>query len=101
MKMSGQVGIVKPVWGPQVAFTAPRERAAWDTRGADGRIQNLTVRAREVGKPPTRQPFIDLYFGYLNAPGIGTAVLGDAGYRRLMRDLRANEHAILDRKSVV
>src|SRR3546814_9698502 len=28
------------------------------------------------------------------APGIGTAVLGDAGYRRLMRDLRANEHAI-------
>lgn len=94
MKIARQVGIVKPVLRPQVAFTAPGESADWNTLVADGSIQHLTVRAREVGKPPTRQPFIDLYFGYLNAPGIGGAVLGDAGYRRLMRDLRANEHAI-------
>src|SRR3546814_640279 len=94
MKIARQVGIVKPVLRPQVAFTAPSESADWNTLVADGSIQHLTVRAREVGKPPTRQQFIDLYFGYLNAPGIGTAVLGDAGYRRLMRDLRANEHAL-------
>lgn len=94
MKIARQVGIVKPVLRPQVAFTASGQATSWNALVADGSVGRLTVRAQEVGKPRERQPYVDLYFGYLNAPAIGISVLGESGYRRLMSDLKAGEHAI-------
>jgi len=94
MKIARQVGIVKPVLRPQAAFTEAGAATDWNALVADGSVGRLTVRAREVGKPRDRQLYVDLYFGYLNAPAIGTAVLGESGYRRLMADLKVGEHAI-------
>src|SRR5690606_32276170 len=37
---------------------------------------------------------IDLWFGYLNQPDIGRAILGKAGYAGLMARLKEGEHAI-------
>jgi len=44
--------------------------------------------------PRSDLPYIDMYFGYLNAPVVGRSVLGDAVYESLMSRLKPNEHAI-------
>ncbi|HEU4654633.1 MAG TPA: 4Fe-4S binding protein [Steroidobacteraceae bacterium] len=89
-----QVAILKPTLRPQVEFAPAADTLDWAALVEDGSVQRLTVRSQDVGKPPTAQPYIDMYFGYLNAPAIGTALLGASGYRRLMADLQPHEHAI-------
>ena len=39
-------------------------------------------------------PFIDLYYAYLNAPTIGRNLLGETQYNWLMAELKPGEHAI-------
>ncbi len=94
MEIAKQVGIVKPVLRPQIQFAAVGETPDWATLLKDGSIRHLTVRTQDVGQPRDTRPYIDMYFGYLNAPAIGRAILGDANYRRLMADLKSDEHAI-------
>jgi NosR/NirI family nitrous oxide reductase transcriptional regulator len=94
MEIARQVGIVKPVLRPQIEFTATNEQPNWAALTKEGSVQRLTVRTQDVGQPRDARPYIDMYFGYLNAPAIGKAVLGDGGYQRLMADLQPNEHAI-------
>jgi NosR/NirI family nitrous oxide reductase transcriptional regulator len=89
-----QVGIIAPTARSPVEFTTASERLDWSALLAEGSVRRLTVRPQDVGQPPSRQRFIDIHFGYLNAAGIGEAVLGEAGYRRLMAELKPNEHAI-------
>jgi NosR/NirI family nitrous oxide reductase transcriptional regulator len=48
----------------------------------------------EVGTENGGEPYIDMHFGYLNAPAVGRSTLGDEGYRRLMADLGPDDHAI-------
>ena len=40
------------------------------------------------------QTFIDLYYGYLNAPTIGRNLLGESQYNWLMAELEPDEHAV-------
>lgn len=40
------------------------------------------------------EPFIDLYYAYLNAPTIGRNLLGEEQYKALMAELKPDEHAI-------
>lgn len=89
-----QVGIIAPSVRPQVEFTPATERLSWRELVEQGSVRRLVVRSQDVGKPPSRQRYIDMHFGYLNAPAVGRSVLGDDGYRRLMADLQSNEHAI-------
>lgn len=89
-----QVGIVKPTIRPQATFTDVAGKLDWQTMLKEGSVQRLRVAAREVGMADTGQPYIDLYFGYLNAPAVGRSVLGDTGYASLMARLEPGEHAI-------
>ncbi len=41
------------------------------------------------------QPFTELYFAYLNTPTTGRNLLGEAGFARLIEELKANEQALL------
>ncbi len=92
--IASQVGIIKSVPKPPARFTALDEKLDWAALVKEGSIQHLQVEAEEVGVPDNGQPYIDLYFGYLNAPTIGKSLLGEHAYRRLMEDLKPNEHAI-------
>lgn len=94
MMVAKQVGIIAPLLRPQVAFHDDVGATDWAALLKDGSIRRLTVHTRDVGQPYDARPYIDLYFGYLNVPGIGRAILGEAGYRRLMEDLKPGEHAI-------
>jgi len=89
-----QVGIVKSVPKPPARFTAQIGLLDWKILVDEGSVQHLTVQPEELGIDASGQPYIDLYFGYLNAPAVGRSVLGEAGWKRLMAELKPDEHAI-------
>ncbi|MHB1403615.1 MAG: FMN-binding protein [Thiobacillus sp.] len=89
-----QVGIVAPTIRPQAKFTDVTDKLDWQALLKEGSIQRLKVDVVEVGMPPSDLPYIDLYFGYLNAPAVGRSVLGDVVYQSLMSRLKPDEHAI-------
>jgi NosR/NirI family transcriptional regulator, nitrous oxide reductase regulator len=93
-EIAKQVGIIKAVPRPQAKFAPVSEKLGWDALVSEGSIQHLTVTAEDVGLVGASQPYMDLYFGYLNAPNIGRNILGERNYERMMADLKPNEHAI-------
>lgn len=89
-----QVGIIKSAPRPAARFTATKSQLDWAAMIKEGSVQHLLVSAADVGSTDTSQPYMDLYFGYLNVPSIGNSLLGEHGYARLMEDLKSDEHAI-------
>lgn len=89
-----QVGLIKSVPRPAARFTGVKDNLDWAMLLKEGSVQHLLVPASEVGAADRSQPYMDLYFGYLNVPAIGTSLLGKYGYKRLMEDLKPDEHAI-------
>jgi NosR/NirI family transcriptional regulator, nitrous oxide reductase regulator len=89
-----QVGIIQSEPKPQARFTDIDEPRSWDELVREGSVQRLTVRPEQLGLPRTPEPYIEMHFGYLNAPAIGKSLLGVNGYERLMSRLEAGEHAI-------
>ena len=93
-EVAKQVGILKPVIRPQARFTAPTATPSWAEMVADGSVQRLTVKPEEVGLKGEGHPYMDLWFGYLNQPTLGRAILGKDGHDNLMARLKPGEHAI-------
>jgi NosR/NirI family transcriptional regulator, nitrous oxide reductase regulator len=89
-----QVGIFKSTPKPRAHFTALQEKLNWAALLKEGAVQHLLVESGDVGASDNSQPYMDLYFGYLNVPMVGISVLGEHGYQRLMQDLKPDEHAI-------
>ncbi len=89
-----QVGILKPTVRPPAKFVDPGATPDWAQLVADGAVQRLAVQRAEAGLEGNGAPFIELWFGYLNAPQVGRAILGETGHKRLMAGLKAGEHAI-------
>lgn len=94
MEIAKQVGILKPTQRPQAKLLPASAKLDWNGLLKEGAIERLVVRPEDVGLPASGQPYVDLYFGYLDAPGIGRSVLGDADYESLMARLKPGEHAI-------
>ncbi len=94
LEVAKQVGIVEPTVRAQAKYTDMRDKRDWDALVKDGSIQRLKVNMADVGLPPSPQPYIDIHFGYLNAPVVGRSILGDTGYENLMSRLGPNDHAI-------
>nr|WP_307728166.1 4Fe-4S binding protein [Massilia terrae] len=92
--IGSQVGIFNRKERPKAHFTPLTEQLSWAALEKEGSIGHLLVPAADVGADPAKGPYMDLYFGYLNVPSIGISVLGEPGYRRLMRDLKPDEHAL-------
>ena len=90
-----QVGLIKSTSRPAARFTALQDKEMdWAGLLKEGSVQHLLVPASDMGLADKSRPYMDLYFGYLNVPTIGTSLLGKHGYRRLMEDLKPDEHAI-------
>ena len=89
-----QVGILKPVIRPAARFTASTATPTWADLVADGSVQRLTVQPEDVGLKGDGRPYMDLWFGYLNQPTLGRALLGADGYASLMSRLKDGEHAL-------
>ncbi|TAM43963.1 MAG: 4Fe-4S binding protein [Gammaproteobacteria bacterium] len=93
-EIAKQVGILKARERPAARFTPLAERIDWRALVRKGLVQRLTVDPDDLGEFPTGEPYIDMYFGYLNLPTVGRSVLGDDNYERLMAGLKPGEHAI-------
>lgn len=89
-----QVGILEPTIRPQARFVDAGRALDWAALVDEGAVQRLTVRPEQVGLERSATPFIELWFGYLNHPEIGRAILGEAGWRALMSRLAEGEHAL-------
>jgi len=89
-----QAGIIKATPRPQAKFAPNAGGKDWDALVKDGSVQHLTITPSEVGLPDTGQPYLDIYFGYLNAPAIGESILGKDDYQRLMAGLKPSDHAV-------
>ena len=94
MAIAQQVGILKPTLRPQAKFMPVEGKLDWAALLKEGGVQRLTVRPEEVGRPPSDQRLIDMYFGDLDAPVVGRSILGDSDYEALMGRLKPGEHAI-------
>ncbi len=93
-EVAKEVGIIKPPQRPPVEFASIAKMLDWPTLVKEGSIRRLTVTPADMGIKGTGEPYIDLYFGYLNVPTIGQSVLGVDAYRRLMDQLKPGESAI-------
>ncbi len=93
-EIAQEVGIVKAVRRPQAKLAPISEHLDWKSLVHEGSIERLTIQPTEVGARDSGQPYIDQYFGYLNAPSIGRSILGDTDYQHLMEELKPGEHAI-------
>ncbi len=96
MAIARQVGILKSAERPPAKLLPPSATPLldWPALLAEGSIRRLTVEPGQVGLPASDEPYMDLYFGYLNAPDVGRGVLGETGYENLMSRLKKDEHAI-------
>ncbi len=94
LEVAKQVGIVKPTIRPQAKFKDLPDKLDWQALLAEGSVQELKVRTEDLGEAPSPEPYIDIYFGYLNQPTIGRSILGEHGYASLMSQLKPGEHAI-------
>ena len=89
-----QVGIFKSEPRPPARFSAVNAPLNWAQLVDEGSVGHLLVPASKMDASNDSGPYMDLYFGYLNVPNIGISLLGEHPYRRLMQDLKPDEHAI-------
>ncbi|CBL47340.1 Nitrous oxide reductase transcription regulator [gamma proteobacterium HdN1] len=94
MAVARQAGIIQPDDRAQAELLTLSKTLDWATLVKEGSVQRLQVTNREVGLPNGRDTFIELWFGYLNAPDVGRAILGDMSYDHLMKQLKPGEHAL-------
>ena len=93
-QIARQVGILQGRARPPAEFAPADAPRSWRQLLQDGGVRRLAVTGAEIGADTGGQPYIEMYFGLLNAPEIGISVLGLEGHRRLMSELRPGEHAI-------
>jgi len=89
-----QVGILKVEPKPAIRFSAVNDKLSWDQLVKEGSVRRLTVKPEQLGMPRAPEPYIDMYYGYLNTPTVGRSILGDSGYNSLMSVLKPHENAI-------
>ncbi len=92
-----QVGLIAPTVREPARYTEATAGAAhpdWAALVRQGAVQTLRVRPEQVGLPHADTPFIELWFGALNSPQLGPALLGEAGWRNLMAQLKPGDNAV-------
>jgi NosR/NirI family nitrous oxide reductase transcriptional regulator len=73
-------------------FVAEAEPWSWDRMLKDGALASLVVTEAQMGESEAPTPVVDLFFGVVDAPHIGRALLGDRTYEHHMAKLAEGEH---------
>ncbi len=99
MQLSGsavarQTGIIAPTIREPARYLLRGVRHSWSELVKLGAVQRLRVMPEQVGLERSPQPFIELWFGDLNHPDVGSSLLGEQGYANLRSRLGENEHAL-------
>ena len=94
MAVARQVGIVAPTIREPAKYAVTGQRLSWEQLVKQGSVQHLLVKPEQVGLNPGAVPFIELWFGDLNHPDVGSSLLGKNGFDNLRSQLKEGEHAI-------
>jgi NosR/NirI family transcriptional regulator, nitrous oxide reductase regulator len=104
--------IIEPAGAAEAAPATVRDEyhpADWTTLTGNGSVRRLLLTRGEVDDafigteaegvstaPPEarEEPFIDLYYAYLNAPTIGINLLGERQYSWMLADIAPGDHLI-------
>ena len=92
-----QVGIIEPLVREPVRYVEPaagQPLPDWDTLVKQGAIGKLVVKPEQVGLEKSNVPFIELWFGSLNSPVVGPALLGEDTWKNLMGRMKEGQNAI-------
>lgn len=92
-----QVGIIEPVVRQPVKYVEPaagKPLPTWDELVQQGAVRRVQISPQQVGLPKSTEPFIELWFGSLNSPIVGPAILGQNSWKHLMSQLKEGENAI-------
>ena len=89
-----QVGLLQPVVRDAARFASLPGPLDWAALHKAGAVQRLVVRAEQVGLARSSEPFIELWFGDLNQPDFGRALLGATAWDNLQARLKPHENAI-------
>ena len=98
MQLSGsavarQVGIIEPTVREPAQFAVSGKRYSWQQLQDMGAVVRLRVQPEQVGLDRGLEPFIELWFGDLNHPDIGSSLIGDRSYGNLHERLRPGDSA--------
>ncbi len=88
-----QVGILAPTVREAARFAQAERRFDWAQLVKIGAVQRLRVLPEQVGLERSAVPFIELWFGDLNHPALGTSLLGEANWLNLRSRLKEDERA--------
>ena len=88
-----QTGILAPTQRPPARYALRGDRPSWQQLVDEGSVQRLRVMPPQVGLDGD-EPFIELWFGSLDHPDTGRALLGDTGWESLRSRLAPHESAI-------
>lgn len=99
IKMAGaavgrQVGLLERTVRPPARFADDGSTPDWAALVDAGLVRRLVVRPEQVGLERSAEPFIDLWFGSLDHPRIGRAILGDDGWKALRARLGEHDHPL-------
>lgn len=89
-----QTGILAPTVREAAKFTDSGRTLDWAALVKEGAVQRLVVQPEQVGLPRASEPFVELWFGALNAPDIGRSLLGQTAWDNLVPQLKPGEQAI-------
>ena len=90
-----QVGLISPAVREPARYTSgPALASDWAGLVKQGAVQRLRVRPEQVGLEHGDAPFIELWFGALNSPRLGPALMGETAWRNLMEQLRPGDNAV-------
>ena len=92
--VAAQVGLLPPTVREPARFARSARLPSWAELVDEGAVQRLVVQPQQVGLPPGPEPFIELWFGSLDHPDVGAALLGQTGWQSLRGRLKDGEHAL-------
>jgi NosR/NirI family nitrous oxide reductase transcriptional regulator len=93
MAVARQVGILAPTVREPASYRVSGQRFSWAELVKLGGVQRLLVQPGQVGMERGNGPFIELWFGDLNHPDLGSSLLGESSWNNLRAQLKEDEHA--------
>jgi NosR/NirI family nitrous oxide reductase transcriptional regulator len=88
-----QVGILAPTVREPARYAQTERRFDWAQLVKIGAVQRLRVLPEQVGLERGPEPFIELWFGDLNHPAIGSSLMGASNWANLRSRMKEGEHA--------
>ncbi|MDT8318027.1 MAG: 4Fe-4S binding protein [bacterium] len=92
-----QVGIIKKTASTTGRLVEDFKPLSWQEILDAGLVGHLKVAPEEVGYDEAKgeEPWVDIYFGYLNLPAAGLNLMGKNNYRWVKKEIEAGGHAFV------